>query len=1109
MQAVADFLADLEPLVSGELRTDAYSRLLYSTDASIYQVMPHAVLIPHNLEDVHAAVTLAAERAIPIVPRTAGSSLAGQAIGEALIIDFSRHLDAILELNADEGWVRVQPGIVLDELNVYLKPHGLQFGPDPASSNRAAMGGIVANNSTGAHSILYGMTADHVLELDTILSDGTRATLGPVSGDALAQYQQRPGLEGRLYRGIDELARANVDTILAGTPRHWRRCGGYNLDRFVDGASYRYPRDPRFNLAKLICGSEGTLAVMTELKLGVVSLPVRTGLAVVHFDNLYEALSSVPLMLETGPSAIELLDNLGLTLCRQVPQYARLLSTFVEGDPDCVLITEFRGGSEAELRDSVAQLQRHLSRQGVKTRTVAAIDPALQNNVWTVRKVGLGLMMSIKGDYKPIPFIEDAAVPPQHLADYVTEIQRFCAEIGTERVAMYAHASAGCLHIRPLINAKLAGEVEKLPQISSFAVELLGRYGGAWSSEHGDGRARSWLNEQFFGRELYQLYRQVKGLFDPAGILNPGQVVDAPPMTQDLRYGADYRTLQQPEHIDFSSDHGFERAVEMCNGAAICRKKTEGTMCPSFMVTREEEHSTRGRANLLRAAMSGELPAEELTGERLYAAMDLCIECKACKAECPSSVDMAKIKFEYLARYYEANPVPRRVRFFADIARGSRASSGWRAPLVNALLAAPPFRWLLEKALGISRKRTLPRFAARPFTRWFAAHQADRAAREVQQATRQAERAGGLGLPSEHGAPRAADEARDEPSPTVAANGRPAARRPQPAVNGHPASTGPASTGPASTGPASTGPASTGPASTGPASTGPASTGPATSGPSRAGPAGAAGAGPASTAPSSTGPATPASAGASRSVVLFNDTFNTYNDPEVAIAATEVLEAAGYQVVLPGHWCCGRPMVSKGLVEQARAAARSTVERLHPLVARGMPVIGLEPSCILTLKDEYLSLLPDDPRVQEVRPPPSPSRSSWRPRPRPAASGSGSAPRRATCCCTATATRRHWSVPHPATAPWSWPGSRSREVDSGCCGMAGSFGYEAEHLEVSLAMAERRLLPAVRAAAPDTLVAAAGTSCRAQIAHGCPRTALHPAQILRRALTPDTVSAAD
>ena len=994
VQNVADFLADLAPRVTGDLRTDTYSRLLYSTDASIYQVMPHAVFIPRHAEDVQAAVTLAAERAIPIVPRTAGSSLAGQAIGEALIIDFSRHLDAVLELNAEESWVRVQPGIVLDELNLYLKPHGLQFGPDPASSNRAAMGGIVANNSTGSHSILYGMTADHVLELETFLSDGSPAHLGPVADAALDQYRGRAGLEGRLYRGVDELARANVDTILDGTPRHWRRCGGYNLDRFVDGASFRYPRDPRFNLAKLVCGSEGTLAVMTELKLGVVDLPVRTGLAVVHFSSLYEALSSVPAMLETEPSAIELLDNLGLTLCRAVPQYARLLSTFIDGDPDCVLITEYRGDTDAELRARVDDLQRHLARQGVKTRTVAAIEPALQSNVWTVRKVGLGLMMSIKGDYKPIPFIEDAAVPPQHLADYVTEIQRFCGNIGVERVAMYAHASAGCLHIRPLINAKLAADVEKLPQISSFAVELLGRYGGAWSSEHGDGRARSWLNEQFFGRELYQLYRQVKGLFDPAGILNPGQVVDAPPMTEDLRYGADYRALQRPEHVDFSTDQGFDRAVEMCNGAGICRKKTEGTMCPSFMVTREEEHSTRGRANLLRAAMSGQLPAAELTGERLYAAMDLCIECKACKAECPSSVDMAKIKFEYLARYYEANPVPRRVRFFADIARASRAASGWRAPLVNSLLGAAPVRWLLERVLGVSRQRTLPRFAALPFTRWFAAR-----------------------------APAA---------PAAAANGHAPPPASRAAANG------------------------------------------------------------------SRGAAAPGSG--ARGVVLFNDTFNTYNDPEVAIAATEVLEAAGYRVVLPGHWCCGRPMVSKGLVEQARAAARDTVDKLHPLVAQGMPVVGLEPSCILTLKDEYLSLLPDDPRARAVAGAVVTFEEFVAAEAEAGRFALQFRPQTGRVLLHGHCHQKALVGTGPSRRTLELAGFAVDEVDSGCCGMAGSFGYEAEHLDVSLAMAERRLLPAVRAAGDGTEIVAAGTSCRAQIAHGCARKALHPAQLLRAAL---------
>ena len=983
---IADFLADLHPRVSGDLRSDAYSRLLYSTDASIYQVMPHAVLLPHSDDDVREAVSLAAGRDVPILARCAGSSLAGQAINEALVIDFSRHLDHVLELNTEERWVRVQPGIVLDELNAYLRPHGLQFGPDPASSNRAAMGGIVSNNSTGSHSIQYGMTADHILGVDALLSDGTEVSFGPLDDDELARRVERPGLEGDAYRGIHRIATDAVDQILAGTPRHWRRCGGYNLDRFVHGASFNYPQDSRFNMAKLICGAEGTLAVMRELKLNLVPIPPHTGLAIVEFDSLHHALSSVPALLETGPTAIELIDNLGLTLCRDVTQYARLLKTFVSGEPNCILITEYQGDSPGALDAAVDRLHQHLKSQGIPGRAVPALDPQLQRNVWTVRKVGLGLMMSIKGDFKPVPFIEDAAVPVEHLDDYVSRIEEFCSDLGT-KVAYYAHASAGCLHVRPLINNKEASDVEKLPQIASFAVELLGEYGGSLSSEHGDGRARSWLNERFFGRDLYQLYRRVKGLFDPNGILNPGNIVDAPAMTEQLRFGADYRVAELGEHIDFSSDHGYGRAVEMCNGAGICRKKTEGTMCPSFMVTREEEHSTRGRANLLRAAMSGRLNPSELTGDRLFAAMDLCVECKACKAECPSSVDMAKIKFEFLANYYEDNRVPRRTRMFSRIARISRQSSGWRAPLVNAVLSSGVVRALGQALFGISRHRRLPRFAKEPFTRWFE------------------NRAGTL--------PAAARGKRGTPQ-------RPDGKR--------------------------------------------------------------------------------------RPVVLFNDTFNTYNTPEIAIAATEVLEAAGCTVVLPGHYCCGRPMVSKGLVDEARAAARSTVDALAPLVAEGMPVIGLEPSCILTLKDEYLSLLPGDPQAEAVAD---------------AAitfeefisaglqDGSLALPLDTVSASNGARILLHGHChqkalvgTEPAKQALAAAGYSVEEIDSGCCGMAGSFGYEAEHLAVSLAMAERRLLPAVRSCDERTIVAAAGASCRAQIAHGGGRTALHPAQVLQRHLAP-------
>ena len=968
-EALQDFLAALRTQCEGEVRTDDYSRILYSTDASIYQEMPHGVLLPRSTADVHAAVDLAKTYGITLLPRTGGSSLAGQAVGASLVIDFTTHLNQILECSPKEQWVRVQPGMVLDCLNQDLAAHGLQFGPDPASSNRAAMGGIVSNNSTGSHSICYGMTADHVQSMNVILSDASRAHLGPVEGSMLPAMAQRTGLEGALYRGVHAMVsdETNRKTIQNGTPRHWRRCGGYNLDRFIGaGPSFQWPQDERFNLAKLVCGAEGTLAVIEDVTLNLVPVPPVKGLGVVHFSDLTEALQSVPVILETSPSAIELLDNLGLQLCQTVPQYARLLSTFMEGTPDCLLITEFYGETEQEVAAKVAHLRTHLTRHH-SGHVVPVLDSQRQQDVWTVRKVGLGLLMSIKGDYKPIPFIEDAAVPTGHLAEYVRQIDDFCQGLGT-RVAYYAHASAGCLHIRPLINTKAAEELSKIPEISAFAVELLRGYGGALSSEHGDGRVRSWMNERFFGPELYRLYTEVKQLFDPQGLLNPGNVVDGPPVTDCLRYGPEYQVIPLSLKLDWSEDQGFDRAVEMCNGAGICRKETAGTMCPSFMATREEEHSTRGRANALRAALSGRLPPEELTSRRMYEVMDLCVECKACKAECPSSVDMAKIKFEFLAQYHARHGIPLRSRLFGSAARLGRMGSGWQAPLANILLKSRPVRYGMEKVLGFTRHRTLPPFAPESFTRWF------------QQRPR-----------TNAGAPQ---------------------------------------------------------------------------------------------------------------VVLLHDTFSTYHEPHIAVSATEVLEAAGYEVVLPGHRCCGRPMISKGLVDAARSAAQHTVEQLAPFAARGIPIVGLEPSCLLSLRDEYRYLLPDSAATREVA--------------------------RSAVLLEEFLMHQHEEgqlslqftpasrqvLLHGHCHQKALVGSQRSiellslpenyfvtEIDSGCCGMAGSFGYEKEHYEISLRMAERRLLPAVRSQAVDTIVTAAGTSCRHQILHGTGRAALHPAEVVRSALT--------
>jgi FAD/FMN-containing dehydrogenase/Fe-S oxidoreductase len=968
---LADCLAELRQCVAGEVRADPYSKIFYSTDASIYEVEPLAVLIPRSIEDIQAAVELCSRYEIPLLPRSAGTSLAGQAVNRALVIDTTRHLDAVLDLDLEARQVRVQPGITLDTLNHQLRAHGLQFGPDPASGDRAAIGGIVGNNATGAHSILYGMTGDHVARMRVLLSDGSAAAFTPLEPEALEQKRRLSGMEGEIYRRLSTLIDkpANREIIRAGTPRHWRRRGGYGLDRFVGGdLSFRVPPDPRFNLSQLVCGAEGTLAVMTEVTLDLVPVPQRTALALVHFDSLDLALTSVPVILRADVSAVELLDQLAMTLCRDVPKYSRLLQTFAEGKPDCILIVEFHGASEAELLSRIDHLEALLRQERCgATATVRALDPQQQQNVWAVRKGGLGLLMSIKGDHKPIPFIEDAAVPVEHLAEYIRRIETFCKEIDTP-VAYYAHASAGCLHVRPMIDAKQAHEVAKLPEILSFSAELVSGYGGSLSSEHGDGRARSWMNERFFGPELYRLFKEVKQIFDPGHLFNPGNIVDAPEMTVNLRFGGAYTARLPQARVDFRHDLGLDRAIEMCNGAGSCRKMSGGTMCPSFMVTREEEHSTRGRANALRAVLSGRLPTTEWTSRRMYQVMDLCVACKGCKAECPSSVDMGKIRFDFLSRYNSVHGVPLRSQLLGHMAQLDRVFSGRLASLANGLLASLPLRLAMEKTLGIARQRTLPAFAEVPFTTWFAQHRVRN------------------------------EEPRGE-------------------------------------------------------------------------------------------------------VVLFNDTWNTYNTPRVAIAATQVLEAAGFQVTLPGHGCCGRPMISKGLLDEARQAALETVHRLAPLAERGLPIIGLEPSCILTLRDEYHYLLPRDHRVDLIA---SLAQTfeefvAGQHEHQRLQLGFSDRPRRLLLhghchekALVGTApSRKTLSLP---------PGHQVTEIDSGCCGMAGAFGYEAEHYEISMKMAERALLPAVREAATDTAIVASGISCRQQIEHGTGRQALHPAEVLRQAL---------
>ncbi len=963
--AIEDFAAALRPQLQGDVRTDHFNRVLYSTDASNYQSMPLGVVLAESPDDVIATMTLAAEYGLPVLPRGSGTSLAGQAVNEAVIIDMS-HLNRILEFNAPERRVTVQAGTILGRLNSAMRQRGLKFGPDPATDDRAVLGGIMGNNSTGSHSLLYGMAADHVISMDVVLADGSLVTFGPVDDHMLGRKATLDTLEGQIYRQVPAILRQHEGAIRERLPRTWRRCGGYNLDRLLTGDTSEIPlapirwTDERFNLARLLVGSEATLGTILNVTVNLVPVPRQTALCVLHFDDLNALLEAVPALLEVEPSAIELLDRTQMNLCRESVAWAPRLS-FVSGDPAGVLITEFYGEDEAELTHKLDRLEAHIKATGLPVGArPRLLEPAAQANVWGVRKAGLGLLMSLRGDAKPVPFIEDVAVPVDNLAAYVRDVQAVAAEVNVP-LAMYAHASAGCIHIRPILNLKDAAGVDTMQRISAAVCDLVLGYRGAWSSEHGDGRARSWLNEHFFGPEVYNAFRLTKAAFDPQNRLNPGNIVDAPPMTAHLRYGPDYAPIPLVEYLDWSADHGFAGAIEMCNGAGVCRKPDGGTMCPSYMVTREEEHSTRGRANLLRAAMTGLIPRDQLFGERMAEAMELCISCKACKSECPSAVDMGKIKLEWQAHRYQHQRPMLRTWLFANMPAFSRLGS-WLHPLANAVLQHRLTGILLDRALGIDRRRKLPAFE-KAF----------------------------LSAP------------------------------PEPAITG-------------------------------------------------------------------------------KKVVLYVDTWANYNETSIAQAAFDVLTAAGFEVIIPPYSCCGRTYLSKGFVAEAKRAADRVMDILAPYGRAGIPIVGLEPSCILTVRDEhqYLSDHPDRVAVganaftfEEFA---ALHADEW---------ADLFEPEELPCLLHGHCHQKALVGTKPAHAALGLAHAGVEEVDSGCCGMAGAFGYEKEHYSISKDMAYRQLIPTVIGTREDATVVAAGTSCRHQIRDFTGRQALHPAQALAARLKQD------
>ena len=970
-------LADLlRREIEGDVLFDRFSRGRYSTDASIYQVDPVGVVIPKNERDAETAFRIALDQGIPVMPRGGGTSQCGQTVGAALVIDLSRHVNQVLEFDKDARTVWVQPGIVLDHLNAWLKPHGLWYPVDVSTSAQATIGGMTGNNSCGSRSIFYGNMVDNVLAVEALTA----------AGDAFMFDESAPShpVQRGLYDRVQSIVKRELEEIEFRYPDVIRNVAGYNLNRLVQ---------PGSNMAHLLVGSEGTLAYSRRIKLKLSPLPVHKALGVCHFPTFRQAMDAAQYIVKLGPVAVEAVDRTMIGLARSNPAFLPIVDRCVKGDPDAILLVEFAGDgspeNQAENLRRLKQLGELMADQlGLPGGVVEITDARLQKELWDVRKAGLNIMMSMKGDGKPVSFIEDCAVPLQHLADYTSRLTEVFHRNGTTGT-WYAHASVGCLHVRPILDMRREGAVQ-MRAIAEEAMALVREYKGAYSGEHGDGLVRSEWIEPFYGSKLTRAFEEVKDLFDPRGLLNPGKIV-RPPKQDDrtlYRFKPGYASDPIQTALDWSDatedsdapgarSAGFSKAIEACNNNGHCRKFDAGTMCPSYRATGDEQHLTRGRANTLRLALSGQLGPDAFTSEEMYRTMELCVSCKGCKRECPTGVDMAKMKVEFLGHYKKKHGLTLRDRLIAFLPRYAPLASRFSG-VMNLRNVLPGMAALSEKFTGLSAKRSLPSWHGQPF--------------------RDAE---------------------------VAANGKGAA----------------------------------------------------------------------------------SAAAAGREVVLLVDTFNRYFEPENARAAVAVLQAAGYTVhtakAADGDrpLCCGRTFLSAGLVDEAKAEARRSLDALKPFVERGVPVVGLEPSCLLGLRDEWQSMLPKS----EAGPVGAAAFLFEEFLANELSAGRLQLPLKAIEQTKAVLhghchQKSFDAMPAVERVLKLVPGLSVETIESTCCGMAGSFGYEAEHYETSMKIGELSVLPKMRAASQDALLVADGTSCRHQIRDGAQRGAVHVARVLERAL---------
>lgn len=974
---LSDQFATLRSKLQGELHTGQLMRTLYSTDASAYQQMPLAVAIPKTSDDIRELILFAGKHGVGLIPRTAGTSLAGQVVGSGIVVDVSRNFTRILEIDAKERTVWVEPGVIRNELNLALKPHGMLFGPETSTQNRAMLGGMVGNNSCGSNSIKYGSTRDHLLEIEGFLSDGSFVTFKALSKEEFEAKCNGPDcLETTLYKQIramlsDTENRTEIEREFP-KPSIPRRNTGYAIDLLMDADALNEGSDKPFNFCKLIAGSEGTLFFATKIKLNCLPLPPKVnGLICGHFETVDESLRATQIAVKHDCYGCELIDSYILA-CTERSIEHRANRWFVQGSPGAILVIDIRGDAEHEVQSRCDRIIAEIQAAGYGYAFPVLFGEDTEK-IWDLRKAGLGLLGNTPGDAKPAPVIEDTCVDVDDLPEYIAEFNRRLQDRFGLECVHYAHAGSGEIHLRPVINLKTPDGNRQFREVAETIAELVKQYRGSLSGEHGDGRLRGEFLEYMIGARNYQLVREVKRTWDPGGVFNPNKIVDTPPMNSSLRYTPGQQPRQPETLFDFSSNFGILGAAEMCNGSGDCRKThlTGGTMCPSYMATRNEMHTTRARANTLRHVITDSDATNPFDNEELKEVLDLCLSCKGCKKECPSTVDMAKLKAEFQQHYYDAHGVPRRAKLIADFT--SKQNLAAKFPwLWNLLFGTTFIRKILNRLTGFHPERTIPLLPRQTLASWFAAHKAH-------------ENAGKVGR-----------------------------------------------------------------------------------------------------------------------VLLFNDEFTNFHDPHVGIAAVELLERLGYSVKIPDHGESGRTWLSKGLLREAKKRIDHNLRVLEGQLSDGVTMIGLEPSTILTFRDETLELA--DPELRPIAHKIAPQCLMFEEFVQNEVRAGRITPDSFTDEARSISLHGHCFqkalVGQSASiVALGLPRNYTvKTIPSGCCGMAGSFGYEAEHYPISMQIGELVLFPCVRELSEETLIAAPGTSCRHQIHDGTSRNAKHPAQILRDAL---------